>query len=556
VSTEQTTQGEAATGAGSTRWTVIGDPTEAALQVVARKGGLNIETEAASMPCLCELPFEARRKRMSMIRQEGNVPVAYVKGAPREILELCERVLVNEREVALDEAMRSAIVAENDELARSGLRVLAMARRTMGDDARFLACRQSAFTPEIVERGLTFLGLAAMMDPPRGEVTEAVERCHRAGIRVMMITGDYGLTAESIARRIGVIKGPRPRIVTGSDLETIKPEELKEALQGEVIFARVAPEHKLRVVLTLQEMGEIVAVTGDGVNDAPALKKANIGVAMGIAGTDVAKEAADMILTDDNFSSIVSAIEEGRAVYANIKKFLTYIFTSNTPEAVPFILWAMTGGQIPLALNVMQILAIDLGTDIVPALALGAEPPEPGLMERPPRSLKEHAITGAMLARAYLLLGPVQSLATMAAFYFPYWAYGGFAGQWTGLPSTGPLYLSATAMAFAAVVTTQIGNLFAQRTERASSLRIPLFNNRLIWIGVATELAVAGMLVYFWPLQAAFGTAAFPLRNWLFLFAWTPSLLLVDELRKAWLRRRARSSPRIPRPAGAGGGTE
>jgi magnesium-transporting ATPase (P-type) len=538
---------------GQARWTVIGDPTEAALQVAARKGGLNLETEASAMPCLCELPFEARRKRMSMVRQHGKAPVAYVKGAPKEMLELCERVLDGDQERPLDAATKKAIVAANDELARGGLRVLAMARRSLTDDPAFVACRPSAFTSETVERDLTFLGLAAMMDPPRSEVAEAVEHCHRAGIRVMMITGDYGLTAESIARRIGVVQGPRPGIITGSDLEAMTPEALREALHGEVIFARVAPEHKLRVVSALQEMGEIVAVTGDGVNDAPALKKANIGVAMGIAGTDVAKEAADMILTDDNFASIVSAIEEGRAVYANIKKFLTYIFTSNTPEAVPFILWAMTRGQIPLALTVMQILAIDLGTDLLPALALGAEAPEPGLMERPPRDLKEHVITPRMLARAYFWLGPVQSLATMAAFYYMYWT-NGYHGQWLGLPSAGPLYLAATAMAFGAVVTTQIGNLFAQRTELSSSLRVPLFGNRLIWAGVISELLVAGLVIYAPPLQAAFGTAAFPLRNWLFLFAWAPSLLVVDELRKALARARMRANPVLVRPAKAGGG--
>ena len=235
-----------------------------------------------------------------------------------------------------------------------------------------------------------------MMDPPRPEVAEAVEKCHHAGIRIVMITGDYGLTAESIARRIGIITVRAP-----AHCHRHRPgrHERRGAAERrcrrEVIFARVAPEHKLRVVSALQEMGHVVAVTGDGVNDAPALKKADIGVAMGLAGTDVAKEAADMILTDDNFASIVNAVEEGRGVYANIKKFLTYIFTSNTPEAVPFILFVFTRGRIPLALTVMQILSIDLGTDMVPALALGAEPPEPGLMDRPPRDLKEHVIDRA-----------------------------------------------------------------------------------------------------------------------------------------------------------------
>ena len=255
-----------------------------------------------------------------------------------------------------------------------------------------------------------------------------------------MITGDYGLTAESIARRIGIIRGPQPRLLTGPDLAAMDDDALKAALQDEVICARMTPEHKLRVVTALRDLGHVVAVTGDGVNDAPALKKADIGVAMGRAGTDVAKEAADMILTDDNFASIVHAVEEGRAVYANIRKFVTYIFTSNTPEAVPFVLFALSGGRIPLALTVMQILAIDLGTDLVPALALGAEPPEPGVMDRPPRRLSEHVITRALLVRAYAWLGAIQSLAAMSAFLLHVldeWLLGSVARSargWAALP--------------------------------------------------------------------------------------------------------------------------
>jgi magnesium-transporting ATPase (P-type) len=235
----------------------------------------------------------------------------------------------------------------------------------------------------------------------------------------------------------------------------------------------------------------------------------------------------------------VSAVEEGRGVYANIKKFITYIFTSNTPEAVPFIFFAFSGGRIPLALNIMQILAIDLGTDMVPALALGAEAPEPGLMDMPPRSLKEHLITLALLRRAYFWLGSVQSLAAMAAFYFLFWM-SGYYGQWIDFPSTGLLYQAATAMTLAAVVTTQIGNVFAQRTERASIIRIPLFNNRLLLVGIAVELLVVTAVIYLPPLQGIFGTAAFPAHYWLFLFAWTPSLIIADELRKYLVRRRAR----------------
>ena len=247
-----------------------------------------------------------------------------------------------------------------------------------------------------------------------------------------------------------------------------------------------------------------------------------------------------MVLADDNFASIVNAVEEGRAVFSNIKKFLTYIFTSNTPEAVPFILFAFTAGRIPLALNVMQILSIDLGTDLVPALALGAEPPEPGLMDRPPRSLSEHAITGSLLLRAYLFLGLIQSAAAMAAFYFVFWT-NGYWGRWIDLPPDGPLYRAATAMTLAAVVATQVGNLFAQRTERASVFHAGFFRNRLVWVGIATEVGLLLLIVHVPFLQSIFGTAGFPAQGWGFLLLCVPALLLADEGRKALLRFRERA---------------
>jgi magnesium-transporting ATPase (P-type) len=379
-----------------------------------------------------------------------------------------------------------------------------------------------------------------MLDPPHLEVSDAIARCRSAGIRVVMMTGDYGLTAESIARRVGLVTAPGVRIINGSDLDSLDDATLERVFDDDVLFARVAPEHKLRVVEALQRRGDIVAVTGDGVNDAPALKKADIGVAMGRIGTDVAKEAADMVLLDDNFASIVNAVEEGRSVYANIKKFAGYIFTSNTPEAVPFIVFALSGGQIPLALGVMHILAIDLGTDLVPALALGVEPPEPGGMERPPRRRDEHLVSKGMLLRSYGWLGPLQSLAVMAAFFFVYWT-AGYAGQWFSLPDSGTLYQSATALALAAVVTTQIGNLFAHRTERHSIATVGWTTNRLVFTGIATELAVIAAIVYLPPLQALVGTMPFPAWQWLVVLAVAPLLLIADEARKALVRHSARS---------------
>ncbi|HEU5315471.1 MAG TPA: cation-transporting P-type ATPase [Chloroflexota bacterium] len=521
-------------------WTVLGDPTEAALQVVARKGGLDLEQLLAQSPRLAELPFDSQRKRMSTLHAlvEGTRRL-YVKGAPRELLELCATYRSAGRDVPLDGAVRAAALDANDRFARDGLRLLAVA-------CRDVAAAPGPLDAAAAERDLTLLGLAAMMDPPRPEVEAAVATCHRAGIRVVMITGDYGLTAESVARRIGIVRGDRPRIVTGRELESLDDDGLRSALAGEVLFARVSPEHKLRIVAALQAQGHVVAVTGDGVNDAPALKKADIGVAMGVAGTDVAKEAADMVLTDDNFASIVSAVEEGRAVYANVKKFICYIFTSNTPEAIPFVLFALSRGRIPLALTVMQILSIDLGTDMVPALALGAEPAEPGVMDRPPRRPDQHVITPALMRRAYLWLGGVQSLAAMTAFYFHFWV-SGYWGQWFDLPASGSLYASATAMTLGAVVTTQIGNLFAQRTESASFFKTSLFANRLLWFGIASELVVVAAVIYAPPLQWVFGTAPFAPAHWLFLFAWTPALVLVDEVRKALVRRAERAMTRVPK---------
>jgi P-type Ca2+ transporter type 2C len=587
-------------GGEADRWSVLGDPTEAALLVAARKGGLDLEAEARLSPRLRAFPFDSRRRRMSTVHRwiEPEVPFqpfamkptpdglpeesgpgderrtssdahknyfqthpvrpqpyrasaradshsssrAYVKGAPNEVLALCTRIRHDSRELLLDEAERRGLSRVIDDYSRAGLRVLAVAQRDLSpvrawsDPGAPQPEAEPASTAEVVERDLTFLGLVTLFDPPRPEVAAAVQKCHLAGIRIIMITGDYGLTAESIARRIGIFPlGCRPRIITAADLDALNDEALREQLVGETLFARVTPEHKLRVVQVLQDLGHVVAVTGDGVNDAPALKQANIGVAMG-TGTDVAKEAADMVLADDNFASIVNAIEEGRAVYANIKKFMTLIFTSNFTEAVPFIVFAFSGGRIPLALNVMQVLSVDLGADIVPSLALGAEPPEPGIMGKPPRSLKEHVITRSMLVRAFLFLGPLQAIMAMGAFFFCFWCQG-YWGRWLDLPVSGPSYQMATAMTLGTVVMTQMGNLLAQRTERASLLRVGLFSNPLVWVGVVTGIAVVVAVNTVPALQWVFGTAALPWRNWLLLLVLSPALLVADELRKALVRK-------------------
>ncbi|MDD5594502.1 MAG: cation-transporting P-type ATPase [Candidatus Margulisbacteria bacterium] len=505
---------------------VIGDPTEGALLTYARKAGTDPLAAAAANPRLYLLPFESRRKRMTSINrdQAGNV-AAFVKGAPKEMLALCRKIEVNGQVKELDEDRRREIISIIDGYAGEALRVLAIAYRP-------LPAGLKEYTVENVEQGLIFLGLAAMTDPPRPEAAAAVKKCEQAGIRVIMITGDYSLTAEAVARQTGIIKG-ECRVIEGEELDNLSHEALiREINEKEVLFARVNPGHKLKVVSALKAAGKIVAVTGDGVNDAPALKKADIGVAMGVAGTDVAKEAAEIVLLDDNFATIVNAIEEGRTVYENIKKFVTYIFTSNVPEIIPFILFVLF--KIPLPLTIMQILAVDLGTDIMPALALGSEQPEPDIMRRPPRPAKKRLLDLPLLARAYGWLGLLEGAAAMAGFYFVYFSAGWRPGS--PMAASGPLYLAATTMCLAAIVTSQIGNGFACRSERSSTFSIGFFGNRFFLFGVLAELVIINLLIYFPPLAKVFGLFPIGPVNWAFLLLFTPAVFLAEELRKLVFR--------------------
>jgi len=493
-------------------WKVIGDPTEAALLVI----------------------FESTRKRMTVICREGDRETAYVKGAPREVLDQCNRILTREgvREMGRDD--RDRIMGVNDRYARSALRVLALAYRELPGDLRH-------YEVESVEEDLVFAGLAAMMDPPRPEVEEAVNKCYSAGIRVIMITGDYGLTAESIATRIGLVRG-HPRIITGADLEGMSDGELTRHIrEEEVIFARVSPEHKMRVAQVLKDMGEVVAMTGDGVNDAPALKAADIGVAMGMAGTDVAKEAAEMVLIDDNFASIVAAVEEGRAVFDNIRRFMTYILASNIPEIVPFILFVMF--NIPLPLTIIQILAVDLGTDLIPALALGTEAPEPGIMERPPRPQSESLLNYKVLLRAYCLLGPLEALVCMLGYFYVFdWRTGEELRRYAAAHPD--VYAQATTMSLTGIVMTQIGNGFACRTNVQSVFKVGLLSNRFYLFGIASEVGLQVMIVYLPFLNRIFETAPISFTDWLFFVPFIPICTAADEIRKlilrAHLRRRKR----------------
>ncbi len=528
----------------ASRYTVLGDPTEACLGVAAQKAGIDFHKQQDLTPRLRELPFESRRKRMTTVHQlekpvDGTKLIAYVKGAPKEIIKLSNSIRVEGKVQPMTEEMRGKVMEANDGYARDGLRVLAVAYRLLRKEDNIPAA-MSSYTPEIIEQDLVFVGLVVMADPPRPEVADAVEECRHAGIRIIMITGDYGLTAESIAKRIGIVKGPKPRVVSGLELEELSDEQLKEYLKDEIIFARVAPEQKLRVVTNLQEMGEVVAVTGDGVNDSPALKKADIGVAMGIAGTDVAKEAADMILTDDNFASIVHAIEEGRAVYSNIRKFLLYILNSNMPEAVPSALFLFSRGAIPLPLTVMQILTIDLGTDMMPALGLGTEKPETGIMDQPPRDPKETLLNKKLILKAFLWYGMLGSLFSVFSYFFV-----NIQNGWPGVPLAGgedPIYVKATTMTLAAIVFCQIGAVFNCRTEKQSAFRVGLLRNKQVNLGIIIEILLIIALVYLPPLQSIFHTTALDLSDWLLLCIWPPLVLFVEEARKAWSRKRERKN--------------
>ena len=509
------------------KWRILGDPTEASLLVAARKNGFNWEEEMKKSPRIVELPFDSKRKSMSSIHKKKDKNVAYVKGAPKKIINLCNEISIDGTPVPFPEDEKRKVIEKHDELAASGLRILAMAYRDLPKDF-------NDYFPEEVEKDMVFLGMMAMQDPPRPEVYPAVLKCHHAGIRIIMITGDYGLTARSIAKEIGIIKG-ECRILKGKELDKMSDDEVMEVLRsgGNVIFARAVPEHKMRIASILESEDEIVAMTGDGVNDAPALRKADIGVSMGITGTDVAKEASDMVLTDDNFATIVSAIKEGRTIYENIRKFITYIFTHETAEIIPFV--AMILFQIPLPIGVMQILAIDLGTDTLPALALGMGPSEADVMDVPPRSKKERLLNLPVIFRGYVFLGSIEAVLVISGYFWVLYSGGWQWGQ--TLAFTDPLYLKATTMTFAGIVTAQIGNLVGCQTTRTSTFSVGIFKNKWVIRGILFEVAVVLSIVYVPYLQGLFSTTALGITEWLYLATFIPIMFFAEELRKYFVRK-------------------
>ena len=519
-------------------WSRSGDPSESALLLAAAQLGVDVDaiqrgrdTERRRL-----FAFDARRKRMATldVEAEGR-PWINAKGAPLELLERCTSLRAADGgERLLDADGAAAVRTAFERYAAQGLRVLGVASRPAPDISERRADDRDA-----AEAGLCFLGLIAMRDPLRAQVPAAVADCHRAGIRIIVITGDDGLTAGAVAREAGIV-ADHPQILTGPELDALSDRALDEVLRDspQLIVARSSPEAKLRIVDTLRAAGHTVAMTGDGVNDAPALRRADIGIAMGASGTDVAREAAVMVLEDDDFASIVAAVKEGRTVYDNIRKFVTYIFAHATPEMVPFLLYALSGGNIPLPLTALQILAIDLGTETLPALALGREPAEPGLMDQPPRSRATGLLTRAMLVRAWLWLGLLEAALVAGGFFFVLVRAGWSPGDATGAGA--PLhhaYLAATTMSFAGITACQVGTAFASRTNRASLREIGVFTNPLLLAGIAFELVFAAILIYVPPLQHIFHTAALGLPELLILACFPIVVWGSDELRRARQRR-------------------
>jgi sodium/potassium-transporting ATPase subunit alpha len=497
-----------------------GDPMEGALLVYADR--LHSLQELRAYRREHEQPFDSLTKRMITVHQlpEGAGYRAYLKGAPEVVFSMCSQSLSGERLALFTTAQRRRVAEAYERLARRGERVLALAYRD--SDAGM-----------VPTAGYIFAGLVGLLDPPRDEVPEAIRKCRTAGIRVIMITGDYGLTAEAIGRQIGLI-GERGKIVRGDELATLNDRQLDSLLDTqELIFARTSPLQKLRIVKALQARGDIVTVTGDGVNDAPALKNADMGVAMGQMGTEVAKESAKMVLLDDNFATIVAAVEQGRNIFINTRKFIAYHLTSNTPEMLACIAYFLL--DIPLPLTVVLILFIDLGTDLLPAIGLGVEPPESDIMKNSPRPRTERLLTRNLLLSSYGVNGLTQAAAGFSCYVVVLVAGGWQWGQVLGAEN--PLYRSAITAFFAAIVICQIVNVMICRTRTQSLRRLQWFGNRWILLGITTEVLLLAILAYFPPANAFFGTG--PLIWWQVLPALPAAMMIlaVDELRRRLLQQ-------------------
>ncbi|HSB00484.1 MAG TPA: HAD-IC family P-type ATPase, partial [Anaerolineales bacterium] len=486
-------------------WDIKGDPTEGALIVAAAKAGLHKATLDSSYPRVHEIPFSSERKRMTTLHQTNGCLTAYVKGAPEIILESCDFVMTAEGLKRLENGAREEILLQAQGMASEALRVLGIATK-------------ENTTLETAEYAMTFLGLAGMIDPPRPEAKAAIAVCTEAGIRPVMITGDHPMTAQAVARELGLLRNGG-RVVTGPELEGMTDEQLEREAENISVYARVSPAHKLRVVTAWQARGHIAAMTGDGVNDAPALKKADIGIAMGVTGTDVTKEAAAMTLTDDNFASIVAAVEEGRGVFGNIKKYLMYLLSSNIGEIGLLAGSALLG--LPLPLTAVQILYVNLATDGLPALALSIDPPEKDLMKRKPRD-----------PRTGIFTRPVVTLMILSGIWSTMINLGLFA--WT--INSGRSAEEAMTMTFISLVLIQFFNAYSFRSDRHSVFNKP-FANKWLNVAVGWEIMLLALIVYLPFLHEAFNTYALPLVDWLIVGGLAATIIPVLEIAK-WMERK------------------
>ena len=506
-------------------WSVIGDPTDGALLVAALKSSVNVQNALDEKPIVHVLPFSFERKRMTTVHSLNGDVYIYTKGAPRNTLDVCSKVLVDGKVEELNEENMMFIESRIHEFANEGLRVIAVAYKRLP---------KNEYTKGVeVEKDLIFVGLAAMRDPPRTEVKDAVLKAKQAGVKTIIITGDYGPTAQAIAQEVGIVERQCCQIVRGVDLENLSDQAIiDEVRRGNVIFARVSPEQKLRIVTVLKQSAEVVAVTGDGANDAPSLKEADIGVAMGATGTDVAREAADIVLLNDSFESIVKAIESGRAIYENIRKFIVYVFSHNWAELIPFVLYAVLG--IPLPLLVPQVLAIDLAIDVIPSLALSREPPEAGIMEEPPRSIKERLFTRRVLMRS-VFIGVIIAAGAMIG-CLNAWATGGwhFGMQ---LATDSQVYAKGVTMTFAGIVVAQAGNVLACRTSKQSIFKTSLKTNKWIIFGIISQIGILSLLVYVPVMQHIFTTTALYPSDWAFLLSLAVVVVFAEEIRKFFSRK-------------------
>jgi calcium-translocating P-type ATPase len=488
-------------------WVARGDPMEAALDALARRVGIDTAAELRDAPERARFPFDARRRRMSVVVGDR----VLVKGAPDAVFPGC--------------SIPDGAVDALQVLADRGLRVLAVATRSLDGD-------RVPTSADDAEQSLTLLGLLALEDPPRHGASDALAACRRAGIRVAMVTGDHPATARAIASEVGLLDADE-LVIIGRDLPA-DDEELGALIDRDgVVIARVSPEDKLRIAQALGRRGHVVAMTGDGVNDAPALREAPIGVAMGHSGTDVAREAADLVLLDDDFATIVAAIEQGRSTFANIRRFLTYHLTDNVAELAPFVVWALSGGRFPLAIGVLQILALDIGTDILPALALGAEPPGAHLLEQPP--IRRHLLDRRLFLRAFGILGPVEAAVELSAFVATFVAAGWRPGD--AFPE-GTQLLAASGAAFSAVVFGQVANAFACRSTARPAWTVGWTTNRLLLGAIVAELAMLAGFLFIPPIADLLDQAPPSWAGFAVALLAIPAVLAADTAQKSAIRRR------------------